>query len=234
MSRDVGYAIFAALGLSMAASVWAFFNAPTLADPGEPKPARAQNGALPIVPVERDTTKAQDHALAVLRARDLFTAPKPADMASLRRLARATITPPVQLTPVESEPDRPVTRRVEPPRPTTQAVLPARPDPRPLPPVQSVPPPQPQAIAGPQPVGNNNAIPVMRDPRFPLTLRGIFPDPETGVRAMIGTADGRIASTSRGGVVSGYRVVDIGNASITIQERSGRVYRLVMPGYGRL
>ena len=257
MKRDVGYAVFAALSLSIIASVWAFFNASSLADPGEQATRQASKGSLPIVPGPRDTREAQDHALAVLRARDLFSAPEPADMASLRRLAKAKIAPPVQLTPVEGVSRRPPQTQLAP-----QRVVTAPPVRQPQPAPQLQPQPQLQALApvpapqrarpapAPQATPRYAAIetpstrqpqpqermqvPVVIDPRFPLTLRGLFPDPRSGGRALIATSDGRVVSTGPGGVIAGFQVLRIDSSTITVQERGGRVFKLGMPGYGRL
>jgi len=71
----------------------------------------------------------------------------------------------------------------------------------------------------------------VRDARFPLTLRGVFPDPRTGGRALVGLPTGQVVTTGPGGVIQGFQVMQINAASIIVQQRGGPPYRLEMPGY---
>ncbi len=242
MKRDVGYAVFAALTLSALAALWALAKAPELADPDTQDRVRGPSGSVPVLPRPAPNTEAIEQAQAVLNTRDLFRAAAPADMATLRRLSTAQIAPPVELVPVEPAPRRDTARFTAtpqvyaPPRPAqpaqnqnrnSVAALPFSPPPQPQP-QTARPVPRPQPIA-PSPSARQAVT--MRDPRFPLTLRGVFPDPRTGGRAHVALPNGRIVSTGPGGVIEGFQVVQINPASIIVQGRGGPPYRLEMPGY---
>lgn len=233
MKRDVGYALFAALMLSALAAIWALVMAPDLADPDTQVRQRGPSGSVPVLPRAPDNSDAIKQAEAVLDARDLFEAAAPADMATLQRLTTARIAPPVELVPVEPAPARRITRQtvvppVNPPRPAPSAV-PALPF--------SPPPAQPwtqPSVAAPQPIAPSPSVQqvvTMRDSRFPLTLRGVFPDPRTGGRAHVALPSGQIVSTGPGGVIEGFLVMRINAASIIVQGRGGPPLRLEMPGY---
>ncbi len=244
MKRDLGYALLAALSLLALTALWALANAPTLANPKEADRARGNTGSLPVLPRRPDNSDALDQAVALLETRDLFSATAPADMASLRRLSKARIAPPVELTPVEDAPrqvrrgfvEPQVTYRPAPPiTPRQQSIAPPLPQspPPPAPQVEKRPiappapayaPPTPQ----PQPTQQAQAI---RDQRFPLTLRGVFPNPQTGGRAHVALPNGRIVSTGTGGVIEGFQVLQINAASIIVQGRGSPPLRLEMPGY---
>lgn len=230
MNRDVGYALLAALTLTALAALWAFVNAHDLANPDTSQRARGPSGSVPVQPRAPDNSEAVAQAIARLEARDLFEAAAPADMAALNRLASAQIAPPVELIPVEPERQRqrfaalPVQPQIArppalplsppPPRPQAQAPAPVPPPPRPI-----TPSPSAQQIA------------TMRDPRFPLTLRGVFPDPRTGGRAHVALRNGQVVVAGPGGVIEGFQVIRINAASIIVQARGGPPYRLEMPGY---
>jgi len=223
MKHDVGYALVAALTLSALAALWALVQAPDLADPDTPALARGAGGSVPVLPQALDNTEAVEQAVAVLGARDLFRAAAPADMATLQRLSIARIDPPVELIPVEPERTRPAPRFSPPPPPP--APVPTRPAPPPRPEAPRV-----LARPGPASPSAQQAI-TMRDPRFPLTLRGVFPDQRTGGRAHIALPNGQVVVTGPGGVIEGFQVVAINPASIIVQGRGGPPYRLEMPGY---
>lgn len=232
MKHDVGYALVAALVLSALAALWALVQAPDLADPETRVQVRGIGGSVPVLPQPPENDEAIARAIAVLAARDLFRAAAPADMATLQRLSTAQIDPPVELIPVEPQRTRPAQRFSAAPTPTPPPAY------RPAPaPVQTPPaaPPRPQApreAARPGPASpSSQAVVTMRDPRFPLTLRGVFPDPRTGGRAHVALPDGRVVVTGPGGVIEGFQVVAINPASIIVQGRGGPPYRLEMPGY---
>lgn len=246
MNRDVGYALLAALSLSALTALWALVNAPSLASPKEAPLVRGNGGSVPVLPRRPDNSEALERAVAVLDTRDLFSATAPADMASLRRLSKAQIAPPVELTPVEDTP------RIVQSRQQSAAVPAYRPAPvyRPAPPVpqQAFAPPLPQAPpppptrqeptqrlvpppTRPAPPAPAQTAQVVRDQRFPLTLRGVFPNPRTGGRAHVALPNGQIVSTGPGGVIEGFYVLQINAASIIVQGRGGPALRLEMPGY---
>jgi len=227
MKRDVGYALFAALTLSALSALWALVKAPELADPDQAERTRGASGSVPVRPRLPDTGEAIEQAVAMLEARDLFSAAAPADMATLRRLTNARIAAPVELVPVEA-PRRPASGYVAPPPPARRTqpappALPLSPPPQAQRPAQ-----QPRPIA---PSPSSQQVITMRDPRFPLTLRGVFPDSRTGGRAHVALPDGRVVSTGPGGMIEGFQVVQINPASIIVQGRGGPPYRLEMPGY---
>jgi len=230
MKHDVGYAIVAALSLSALTALWALIQAPDLADPDTQVQARGAGGSVPVRPRPPENDEAIERAVAVLATRDLFRAAAPADMATLQRLSTARIDPPVELIPVEPERTRPAPR-------FTAAPPPPAPVYRPPPPVETRPaaPPRPEAPRvverpGPASPSAQQAV-TMRDPRFPLTLRGVFPDPRTGGRAHVSLPNGRVVVTGPGGVIEGFQVMAINAASIVVQGRGGPPYRLEMPGY---
>lgn len=237
MKRDVGYAVIAALILSALAALWALVKAPELANPDTTSRTRGLTGSVPVLPRPVNNAEAIEQAVAVLNTRDLFEAVAPADMATLRRLSTARIAPPVELIPVEPAPNRPVPRyTAAPPPPPTVYRAPA-PAPAPAAPVRRSPTlaeqqrqAAQQSPPGP-PTQSSQQTVTMRDPRFPLTLRGVFPDPRTGGRAHVALPNGRIVSTGPGGVIEGYLVVNINPASIVVQARGGPPLRLEMPGY---
>jgi len=230
MKRDVGYAVVAALILSALAALWALIKAPELANPDTTARTRGLTGSVPVLPRPVDNAGAIMQAIAVLDTRDLFEAVAPADMATLRRLSTARIAPPVELIPVEPVPDRPAPRytAAPPPPPTVYRAPPPAAPARPAPaqrPLQTAP------SRPAQPTQSAQQTVTMRDPGFPLTLRGVFPDPRTGGRAHVALPNGRIVSTGPGGVIEGYLVVNINPASIVVQARGGPPLRLEMPGY---
>jgi len=237
MKRDVGYALFAALSLLALAALWALVTAPDLADPEMPERARGPSGSVPLLPRAVDNSKAIGQATAVLETRDLFRAAAPADMATLNRLSAARIAPPVELVPVEATPRRPASAppprpvyRPAPPRvaPVTQNAAPAA---RPSPPVSAAAPADAWQNPVLPPSSTSQQVMTVRDGRFPLTLRGVFPDARTGGRAHVALPNGRVVSTGQGGVIEGFQVVQINAASIIVQGRGGPRLRLEMPGY---
>ncbi len=234
MNRDVGYALIAALTLTALASLWVLFNAASLADPDDATRVRGSSGSVPVRPRPVDNAKAIEKAVAVLGTRDLFEAAAPADMAALDRLARARISPPVELVPVTPERDEPaagIQTFLPPPPPAAPVARPE--DLRQAENLASTPSPAPQA-APPRPAApapSSQAAVTVSDPRFPLTLRGVFPDPSTGGRAHLALPDGRVVMARPGVMVEGFFVVRINPASIVVQGRGGPPIRLEMPGY---
>ncbi len=247
MKRDVGYALVAALSLTALAALWALVKAPELADPDMPDRARGPSGSVPLLPRAVDNSEAIGQAVAVLETRDLFRAAAPADMALLNRLSKARIAPPVELVPVEAAPQRraalappqpvyrPVPPRIAPvPRETAPPPLPPAPLAQPVP---ALPPPaqtRPDAWQNPTLPPSSTAqqaVTIRGGGGFPLTLRGVFPDLRTGGRAHVALPNGQVVSTGPGGVIEGYRVVQINAASIIVQGRGGPRLRLEMPGY---
>ena len=253
MKRDVGYAVVAALSLSALAALFALVMAPGLADPDASDRYRGPVGSVPVLPLAPDNGKAIEQAVAVLETRDLFRAAAPADMATLNRLSAARIAPPVELVPVEGEPpgrryaaappplpQQPFYRPPPPPavaapQPPPGTILETRPLPPPPPTPASPPPVAPSPDAWSTPTlpspPTTQQIVTVRDGRFPLTLRGVFPDARTGGRAHVALPNGQIVSTGPGGVIQGFQVLRINPASIVVQGRGGPQLRLEMPGY---
>jgi|GEM_PF-2032420 len=234
MKRDVGYALIAALTLTTLAALWTLVQARDIADPDADRETRGLSGSVPVRPPSPDVVEAIQQATDVLAARDLFRAAAPADMATLNRLSKAMIAPPVELVPVEPEPES--QRFTAAPAPRVQAAPPPLPlsPPPPRPPVQAQQPQQPQPVAPPRPAAPTPSVQqvvTVRDARFPLTLRGVFPDPRTGGRALVGLPTGQVVTTGPGGVIQGFQVMQINAASIIVQQRGGPPYRLEMPGY---
>ena len=88
-------------------------------------------------------------------------------------------------------------------------------DPGPLRPVATIPQtPVPQETAQPRTQGN-------------LTLRGVFPSPNGG-RALVAMPDGRVVSVGVGGIVGGWRVLQIQQGAIRLG-RGQRAILLAMP-----
>ncbi len=231
MNRDLGYAVIAMLSLTSLAAVWALLNPTVVADPSGRKTNKSAIAALPVIPQKPDASAARERALAVLSARDLFEASEPADIASLRRLTKASVAPPVQLNPVQAVP-RALSGNARIPAPVLPApqALSAAPIPaQPLQPApvyaQPIQQPAPQYVQPPRPQQQ------VQQQRFPLTLRGVFPNQQDGGRALVAIPDGRIVSTGLGGVIAGWQVLRIGNASVTLQARGGQMVELRMPGY---
>ncbi len=235
MNRDVGYPVIAMLSLTSLAALWILLNPAVVADPSKREAGKAAVAALPVIPKKPDAEAARQRALAVLSARDLFNAPEPADMASVRRLTTASVAPPVQLNPVQAVPRQPfrntgISAPAQQPRaaaPQISAPAPVRQAVQPLAPLSiyvepARPAPAPQYVQAPQPQPQQ---------RFPLTLRGVFPNPQDGGRALLAIPDGRIVSTGLGGVIGGWQVLRIDPAAITLQARGGQIVELRMPGY---
>lgn len=86
---------------------------------------------------------------------------------------------------------------------------------------------QPAAQAPPAPLPQDVPREQAPKPQGSLTLRGVYPSP-TGGRALVAMPDGGVVSVGVGGVVGGWRVLQIQQGAIRLG-RGQRVILLAMP-----
>ena len=202
MKRDAWYAAIAATGLLSIAALYALWAAPQLADPSVRVDKAKLTASLPSPPkftVDQDViAKAQ----TILRERDPFVARSNDDDTVARGLELPKLAPPVRF----SDPGERATVVAAP-----EATIPLSTNLIP----QSESPPAPLPPSATQQTQGS------------LTLRGVFPSPNGG-RALVALPGGSVVSVTVGGVVGGWRVLDIRQGAIRLG-RGQRAILLAMP-----
>ena len=202
MKKDAWYAAIAAAGLFCAAGLYGLITAPQLADPKVTVPRAKLTASLPSPPSFEVDRNLVSNAETILRERDPFV-PRATDEAAVQRgLNLPKLAPPVRF----SEPGEQATvRAAAAPPETTPAVLA----------------PQEQSPLAPAPPR------VSQQAQGSLTLRGVFPSPSGG-RALVAMPDGRVVSVTVGGLIGGWRVLEIRQGAIRLG-RGQRAILLTMP-----
>jgi len=201
LKKDAWYAAIAAAGLLGIAALYALWAAPQLADPSAKVGRSKLTASLPSPPkfaVDQDVIS---QAQTILRERDPFVARSGGDDAVARGLELPKLAPPVRF----SDPGERATVIAAPEVTSPQPAL--------IPQSQSPPAPVP-------PTANQQS-------QGSLTLRGVFPS-SNGGRALVAMPDGRVVSVTVGGVVGGWRVLDIRQGAIRLG-RGQRAILLAMP-----
>ncbi len=202
MKKDAWYAAIAATGLFGIAALYALWAAPQLADPSVRASKAKLTASLPSPPKFKVDQEVIANAQTILRERDPFIARISGGDAVARGLDLPKLAPPVRF----SDPGEratvvsvPETVFQQPTNLTPQSESP----PAPLPPAAT------------------------QQARGSLTLRGVFPS-SNGGRALVALPDGRVVSVTVGGVVGGWRVLDIRQGAIRLG-RGQRAILLAMP-----
>ncbi len=198
MKRDAWYAVIAALGLCSFAGLYGLWNAPELANPSLAAQKSKLTASLPSPPKFEIDGEILSTAQEILRLRDPFVEHEGSDDDEGRALNLPKLAPPVRF----SEPG--------------EQTVGAQPEPRTVANQQTAASAAPAALQ-PQP----------QRQRGSLTLRGVFPS-ATGGRALVAMPDGSIINVAVGGVVGGWRVLDIRQGAIRLG-RGQRTILLAMP-----
>ena len=202
MKKDAWYAAIAAAGLFSVAAIYAIWAAPDLANPKKSAIRAKLTASLPSTPTFTVDQEVIANAETILRERDPFVAQSNADGGNARGLNLPKLAPPVRF----SDPGERATVTAAPPAPV-----------------------QPASATIPQSEGPPAPVPpaANQQPQGSLTLRGVFPSPNGG-RALVAMPDGRVLSVTVGGVVGGWRVLEIRQGAIRLG-RGQRVILLAMP-----
>ena len=200
MKRDAWYAAIAAAGLCSAAALYGLITAPSIADPDVTLSRSKLTASLPSPPKPSLNKETLANAQTILRESDPFVARAESSSGNTLSLVKPKLGAPVRF----SVPDEPG---------SVATVAPA-------------PPPtlQPQATIPQAPVPQGTTPPPANGS---LTLRGVFPSP-TGGRALVAMPDGQVVSVGVGGVVGGWRVLQIQQGAIRLG-RGQRAILLAMP-----
>jgi len=202
MKKDAWYAAIAAAGLLTFAGLYAIWAANELADPkvsGQRTKLTASLPSPPAFTVDRDIVA---NAETILRERDLFVLRSNAEGESARGLNLPKLAPPVRFS-----------------DPGERATVSALPQASPTPPAAL--PPQQESPTAPVPTRTT------QQSQGSLTLRGVFPSPNGG-RALVAMPGGEVVSVTVGGVVGGWRILEIRQGAIRLG-RGQRAILLTMP-----
>jgi len=200
VKKDAWYAAIAAAGLSGIAALYALWAAPQLADPKSKAERAKLTASLPSPPQYKIDQDVIAQAQTILRDHDPFVERSGGEDETARGLARAKLAPPIRF----SEPGERATVLADPIRSQPTNLT-------------------PQSQSPPAPVPPT----AIQRSQGSLTLRGVFPSPNGG-RALVAMPDGRVVSVTVGGVVGGWRVLDIRQGAIRLG-RGQRAILLAMP-----
>lgn len=203
MKKDAWYAAIAAAGLFSAAGLYGIWAAPEIANPKISTPRTKLTASLPSPPAFAVNQDVIANAKTILRERDPFVARTADSVGNSRGLNLPKLAPPVRFS--------------DPGERATVAAVPAEPTSRPAPTLT----PQSQSPAAPVPAQTTQR------PQGSLTLRGVFPSPNGG-RALVAMPGGQVVSVTVGGVVGGWRVLEIRQGAIRLG-RGQRAILLTMP-----
>jgi hypothetical protein len=202
MKKDGWYAAIAAAGLFSVAGLYGIFASAKIANPAISAPKTKLTASLPSPPTFAVDTEIVENAKTILRERDPFIARERDDGGNARGLNLPKLAPPVRF----SDPGE---------RATVTAVQPSPPSPAPVLTPRSESPPAPVPAQAAQRAQGS------------LTLRGVFPSPNGG-RALVAMPGGQVVSVTVGGVIGGWRVLEIRQGAIRLG-RGQRAILLTMP-----
>ena len=203
MKRDAWYAAIAAAGLCSAAALYGLITAPSIADPNITLARPKLTASLPSPPTPSLNEETLANAQTILRESDPFVARAEGGSSTALSLVKPKLGAPVQF----SVPDEAGAVATVAPAPATPPTL------------------QPQAAIPQAPVPQGTPTPPPTSGS--LTLRGVFPSP-TGGRALVAMPDGQVVSVGVGGIVGGWRVLQIQQGAIRLG-RGQRAILLAMP-----